>query len=680
MLWKFFSLKRLWLVYSVPLILFAGLLSVSGVFERPDLWFLDRAFQWRGTQAPSNDIVIVAISKEDFENGAPRWPWPRSLIARLIDQISELQPSVIAIDILYNEETSTETLFTASLLDELHVPRACIYKVFSAKKCIYQGPDGNFNHDPYDPGQPGIAQIAAGLDAARAQDRELASAVKGAIGQGVDVVLATDLISNGNMFGVTRPYQELATAGGNTVGLVGVRPDRDGVLRMYLTYGLDQDEQFVYGLAPVAASKFKGVELPERPYDASFAGDFRSEVSNSQLLVNFKGPSGTYSTITALDVLAGEDALSGQLKDKIVFIGVTDPTAGDLHPTPFSGEEGLAGVEFQAVAADTLLSQSFIRNAPRYQEMLMLVLFGLGAISLGRFVRPVVGLVGLVALGVGVIGIWFFFFVEQSYLLPVASSLVVVLSGYTLAVIDRVGVEALDKQQARSMLSRYLHPGVVKELLKSPVAAQLGGKRSEITVLFSDIRGFTTLSEKLDPEEVVGLLNEYLAEMTDIIFSYDGTVDKFEGDAILAFFGAPQPCEDQAERAVKTALEMREHLAGLGDKWMDRTHSPLRIGIGINTGQAMCGNIGSGRRMEYTVIGDTVNLASRLQDLTKEYQVPILISGATQERVQHMCETHSLGSIQVRGREQSVDIFEVAGLKSGDPESEVAAWQEASVR
>lgn len=162
----------------------------------------------------------------------------------------------------------------------------------------------------------------------------------------------------------------------------------------------------------------------------------------------------------------------------------------------------------------------------------------------------------------------------------------------------------------------------------------------------------------------MALLNQYLSVMTEVVFRHGGTVDKFEGDAILAFFGAPQSHDDDPERAILTALEMTERLSELANDWRERAETPLEIGIAINTGQVMVGNIGSHRRMEYTVIGDAVNLASRLQDLTKEYGASVLISGSTYDRVKDMCNVRSLGEVEVRGRKQPVNLYEVIGLAS----------------
>ena len=659
-----FSLKRLFLIYSLPLILAVSLLTVLDVFQRPDFFFLDRAFQWRGTREPEPRVAIVAISQGDFERGAPRWPWPRSLMARLIDQVSRHRPAVIVVDILYSEKSNTDTVITTEQFTEI---QPFLYQVLSGTPLQVQSREGT---QAIGPGSPGFDRIALGAGSARAQDLELARAVQRAVDNGVAVVLAAQSVSGKGVAGVVGPYRDLAAASGGSIGLVGVRPDADGVIRRYLPYGRDKDGNFVYGLSLVAAAQFKGTPLPEAPSpngDVPIAPGLLVKVSGGQFLVNFPGPPGTHQTLAARDVLRGEDDLSGRLRDKIVFIGVTDPSVEDMLPTPFSGTNRMAGVEFHAAAADTLLSGSFIGSPPRYQVVLIVVILGFGALALGRFVRPLYGFGGEAALVAGLFGAWIGLFVWADFFLPVTAPLTALLLGFAFAVTDRVSVEQLEKQQARSMLSRYLPPWTVKEMLKNPAAARLGGRRADLTVLFSDIRGFTTFSEQLTPEEVVGLLNEYLTLMTEIIFRNGGTVDKFEGDAILAFFGAPQAHGDDPERAVLAALEMRDRLGELEDRWQELAKTSLRIGIALHTGQAVVGNIGSPRKMDYTVIGDTVNLASRLQDLTKEYGVSVLISGATQSRVKHMCRVQSLGPVEVRGRRRPVDLYEVVDLEAATP-------------
>lgn len=655
----------MFLLYSLPLVLVVSLLSVLDVVERPDLFFLDQAFRWRGSQEPAPEIAIVAISQQDFERGAPRWPWPRSLTARLIDQVSQQRPAIILVDILYSERSNTETVINRERFDQI---QPYLYQVLSGVPLEVQTREGT---KVIGPGTPGFDQIVSGADSARAQDLELASAIRRSVDKGVPVVLAAQIISRPGVTGLVEPYQELAESGGS-IGLVGVLPDADGVLRRYVTYGQNKDGEFVYGLALIAVAEFKGVELPDAPApggDVPIGDDLVVKVDDGQFMINFRGPPGTHSTLLARDILRGELDISGDLGGKIVFVGVTDPSVEDLFPTPFSGSNRMAGVEYHAAAADTLLQGSFIHTTPGYQVVLMVVVLGLAAVALGRFVRPLFGVGGAAAMLAALFGAWIASFAWTDYSLPITAPLIAVFSGFAISVTDRVGVEQIEKQQARSMLSSYLPPGIVREMLKDPLAAQLGGKRADLTVLFSDIRGFTTISERLDPEEVVSLLNQYLTAMTEVIFRHGGTVDKFEGDAILAFFGAPQAHDDDPERAVRTAVEMRELLGELEKSWIERTQTPLRIGIAINTGPVMVGNIGSQRRMDYTVIGDAVNLTSRIQDLTKEYGVSILISSSTYAHVKQLCQVRTLGTVEIRGRIQPVDLYEVVDLR---PEESVS--------
>ena len=657
-----FTMKRLFLIYTLPLLLFVSLLSIFDVFERTDLFFLDRAFQLRGTREPSEKVVVVAISKEDFERGAPRWPWPRSMMARLVDQVAVHKPAVIAVDILYTERSNTEAVITRQ---EFAAIQPFLYQVFSGDPTEVRTAQGTRSIGP---GAAAFDHIASGMSSAEVQDRELADAVRRAVDGGVGVVLAADAVFDGRAIGLIEPYAGLGQASGNSIGLVGVRTDADGVLRRYPAYWQDKEGRFVYGLALAAVAKDLGVSLPEAPLDNGdvlLGAETLVKVNRGRFLVNFQGPPGTYPTFTARDVLRAEEDFSPRLRDKIVFLGVTDPSVEDIYSTPFTNGELMPGVEFHAAAAGTLLTGSFITPSPRYQEILMIVAFGLAAVTLGRFVRPWIGLVGMLAVLGGIIGIWIGSFAGVHQVIPISSSLAIVFLGYGSALADRVSVEQLEKQQARSMFSRYLHPGIVKEILKNPAVPQLGGKRAEVTVLFSDIRGFTSMSEWLPPEEVVSLLNHYLTVMTDVVFQHEGTVDKFEGDMIMAFFGAPLPQSDHAERAILTALGMREKLESLQDRWRERTQADLRIGIGIHTGQVLVGNVGSPRKMDYTIIGDTVNTASHLQDLTKEYDATILLSGQTYSRVKHMGRFRSLGIVPVQGRQQPVDLYEMHGIQEG---------------
>ena len=659
--------KRLFVVYSLLLLACISLMAVFGVFERPNLFFLDRAFNLRGDEEAHPDVVIAAISQEDFERGAPRWPWPRSLMARLVDQIAEQRPAVIAVDIQYAERSNTETLLTPEQYEQI---RPYVYQVLKGTELEIQTQEGV---RVIGPGTEAFDSIGQGTASANAQDQELADAVARAVDNGVPVVLAAQTVSGAGIQGVTRPYQSLLDAAEGSIGLAGVRLDDDGVLRRYLPYGLDENGGVIYGLALAAVSQYLEAPLPRTPLsggDVLLGSDTVVDVVDGSFLVNFPGPPGSHLTVTAGDLLNGRPEVAGLLTGKIVFLGVTDPSAEDVVPTPYSGTDRMAGIEFHAGAAGTILNDWFIDTTPTYQVVLMIIGLSLVAVALGRFVRPAYGMAGALAVTGGLFAAWIFSFSAANYSLPIAGPLTALVVSYAVAIADRVGVEQLNMQQARTMLSRYLPGGIVREMLKDPMVAQLGAKRAEVTILFADIRGFTTISEKLPPEEVVAMLNEYLTVMTEVVFRHEGTIDKFEGDAILAFFGAPQAHDDDPQRAVLTAVEMRDQLDGLQAQWRDRTQEDLKIGIGINTGPVMVGNIGSQRRMDYTIIGDAVNLASRLQDLTKETGSPILISGAVRAGLDDNFKVRSLGEIPIRGREQLVSLYEVVGLNVPGPEPE----------
>ena len=247
--------------------------------------------------------------------------------------------------------------------------------------------------------------------------------------------------------------------------------------------------------------------------------------------------------------------------------------------------------------------------------------------------------------------------------------------GYTSQTAYRFFTEERRARDIRRMFSSYVSKRIVDELIKDPSKAKLGGDRKEITVLFSDIRGFTSFSEKHQPEEVVKLLNEYLGAMTEIVFDHEGTLDKFVGDAIMALWGAPVGQPDHAERAVRCALAMIERLQQLQAKWKSEGKYVIDIGIGINTGEMVVGNMGAeGKKMDYTVIGDNVNLGARLEGLTRQYNNHIIISEFTYEKVKDIVRVNELGSVTVKGKQKPVVIYDLVGLKDNPETGHDSEW------
>jgi adenylate cyclase len=220
-------------------------------------------------------------------------------------------------------------------------------------------------------------------------------------------------------------------------------------------------------------------------------------------------------------------------------------------------------------------------------------------------------------------------------------------------------VEGREKRQVKKLFSRYVSKDVYEQLVANPSLAALGGSRRHMTVLFSDIRGFTTMSEKGTPEDVVAQLNELFSRMVRVVFDHRGTVDKFVGDMVMALYGAPLDDEDHAEHAVQTALAMIRTLEAMNREWASQGKPELDIGIGISTGDMIAGNVGSESIMSYTVIGDAVNLGARLESLNKDYGTRIIISDATRERLKGRYDIRPLGNVIVKGKSQPVTIYEV---------------------
>jgi adenylate cyclase len=254
--------------------------------------------------------------------------------------------------------------------------------------------------------------------------------------------------------------------------------------------------------------------------------------------------------------------------------------------------------------------------------------------------------------------------------LPVTGPELMLFLGVVLPTLEQAISQELEKRRVRSLFTRFISPKMVDQLLATQDINSLN-KRARLTILFSDIRGFTTMSERLTPEDVVSLLNPYLEAMTTVIHKHGGTVDKYEGDAIVAFFGEPVPYADHAMRAARSAVEMLTVLAGLSAKWQAEGRLPGRfeVGIGINTGEVFVGLLGSAQRISYTVIGDNVNLAARLQDMTKVYGWPIIVSEGTAEVIQDEFDVEFVEAAVIKGKRELVKIYKLLGRK-GTPESE----------
>ena len=375
-----------------------------------------------------------------------------------------------------------------------------------------------------------------------------------------------------------------------------------------------------------------------------------------ELIVNYRGGPGSFPMVAYHRVLTGEvppEVFAG----KIVLIGATTPTLHDIFPTPFASQSGMPGVEIHAHTIETMLEGIPLHRASRLLVPVVAVLAGAAAAWTATTLRPLAafGLVG--AATIAYLASTHAAFAWARYWVDVVPVPLALLTTYA----GTVAKNFTQEQREKRRLSRFFSPAVVAEIVRHKDDSTLAASRRRVTVLFSDIRGFTSMSEKMQPEEVVTFLREYLTVMTEAVFKHGGTVDKYIGDAIMALYNVPLEAPDHAVRAVRTALEFQERVRPLGERLAARHGGRLACGVGIHTGDAVVGTIGSEQRLEYTAIGDTINLGSRLEGLTKEFSVPIIISEATYAEVRDHFGARDLGEVTVKGKVIPVKIYAVLG-------------------
>jgi adenylate cyclase len=414
-------------------------------------------------------------------------------------------------------------------------------------------------------------------------------------------------------------------------------------LRLYL--GLPNQQTILWYARNGVASVEFGPRLIVHPDDVS------------RLMVNFHGPARTYPYVSFAEA-AQKKFPPGTFKDKIVLVGASATGIGDLRVTPFGGLD-FPGVEIHANLIDNILNRQFLnrRGKAALTDILFIVLFGIPLGFWLAVVQPRWMALGF-ALLLPFAAIVYFAFLRGSWLNFIVPALFTLVPNVSLVALYRVLIEEQEKRKVRGAFQQYVSPEVIRRLLADP--ERVKPRKSEITILFSDVRGFTSISESLDAQELADLLNGYLTEMTRIIFRNQGTLDKYIGDAVMALWGAPFDEPDHATRACEAALSMLARLAELQREWRAQGRPVMDIGVGINTGIASVGNMGSSLRYGYTAMGDSVNLASRLEGLNKEYGTRIIISESTYKVLRSdRVLVRELDMIRVKGRLLPVTIYEV---------------------
>jgi adenylate cyclase len=680
--------------------------SVTFVGERPmplfdfvtrlELSSLDLRFQYRGRMQPDPRIVIVDIDQQSQE-ALGHWPFPRIHFAHLVDALREDGARVVAFDITFSQADETVRPLrdlSASLAEQRKKGMAANAVVQSE----IQRKEEEYNYDQqFADAIHRFGSVVLGnyflytktdLQGVsnEALDRyanlialfpfPLVHPEPSAVGDAgrlrlIDQYEAKYLVPRGAEANTELLTSAVASEKGGC-GFFNVFVDADTVVRqmpLAIPYGRDADranwdfypsldvqtlriylglanEQTVlnYGDGGVSSIEF-GPQLIVRPDHVS------------RMMVNYHGPARTYPYVSFADA-AQRKFTPGTFKEKIVLVGASATGIADLRATPF-GAIDFPGVEIHANLIDNILNQKFLMlGAPQVlSDVGFIFIFGIPLGLWLAIVQPRWMALGL-ALLIPFTAIAYWAFLHGWWLNFIMPSLFTLIPNVSLVALYRVLIEEQEKRKVRGAFQQYVSPEVIRRVLSDP--GLVTPRKTEITVLFSDVRGFTTISEALDAQDLARLLNGYLTEMTRIIFRNQGTLDKYIGDAVMAIWGAPFTEPKHGERCCRAALAMLARLAELQKKWVADGLPAMEIGIGINTGIASVGNMGSVLRYGYTAMGDNVNLAARLEGLNKEYGTTILITGSTRKDItdQRMI-IREIDFIRVKGKNQPVTIFEL---------------------
>jgi len=559
--------------------------------------------------APDPEIVIVDVDEPSLarmQDAAGKFPWPRSVYADLVLGIESQKPRAIVFDILFAEEDTrdreSDRAFNRALkgLNNVYFPTQHLDAAGDA-------------------GGVPIAQVAGVLGLER--------------GESVRPDARIQLL----------PPQAVDEEHWQRSGVINFLADRDGVGRRYWV-----------------AKPAYGWRLPSLP--ARVARGLGYPVPGAESIVlNWRGSEGAFRHISFADLYEDfgrkkRTRAADELTDKIVIVGATAAGLGDFRVTPISNV--YPGAEILATAIDNLKNQRWMRETPDYARMVLVALLLALVLAAFRLRRNAVETgVALAIVSAALLGTQYAA-LNARFLLPVAVPLlfawVLYLFGAMLAYLR----EKRTREQAVRLFSRFLNPDVVRRIVdQGETIESLSGKTRQISILFSDIRGFTTLSETRPPQEIVALLNRYFSRQVAVVFRHGGTLDKFIGDCIMAFWGAPLEDPRHAEHAVAAALEMQQVLLEF-KKELGEAGRDFDVGIGIHTGSAVVGFIGAEQKLDYTAIGDSVNLASRIEGLTKEAQCRILVSRETAAACHNSLAFSSRGSYKVKGRTQEVELLE----------------------
>jgi adenylate cyclase len=439
-------------------------------------------------------------------------------------------------------------------------------------------------------------------------------------------------------------------------GVVNKHTDSDGVVRQTPIEMVDTEGKIINNFSVEILSMY--LDKPAAAINKSIP------TVDGYMRINYASGPRSFDNVSYKDVLSGAVPAS-EFAGKIILIGATALDLHDNQITPVSDRIAMDGVEIHANTVQTILEGKFLRLESKLESFVWMAALVMVLAVLLMNMRIVLGIAALVVGVCGYMGFVFWRFdqgVIMNLLYPPLGMIIV----YVVVLGYKYLFESRQKQFIRKALGYYLSEPVMREVLNDPKRLSLGGQRKEISVLFSDIAGFTSISEKIPAETLAILLNKYLTRMTRVVFKYNGVLDKYIGDAVMAFWGAPIEDENHPYLACETALEMQKEILNVKKDWSEHLDVDFSVRVGINTGEAVVGNMGSDMRFDYSLLGDTVNLGSRLEGINKEYGTLVIISGSTYEKVKERVVARLIDTVAVKGKEKGVPIYELMSLGSAD--------------
>ena len=623
----------------------------------------------------ANELIAIVDMDEKSLAEQGRWPWPRIKFAEMLQNISDAGAVVIALDVVFpDEDTNPVDLI-------LHTEEEAGESITQATRVdletLRSSLDGDLAMEKVLRNNEIVVGFAFNNEVETEGSLPIASKVLNDIDyQAYAIPNRNGILVNTNTINNAAKYQ----------GFFSITEDQDGVLRRYQLFNTYKDELYP-SLALEAVRVFNlldGVRIigqPETGLERVEVGPFHIPIDNrTTTLIPFLGGSGIVQSYSATDVLEGRLA-PGDLEGKIVFVGSTAQAAFDFINTPIQGN--YPGIEVHAIVASAILNEDWkIRDGLISQlGWIILLLVGILMSAALPFLRPLfavaVALSAIVLLVVVNVLSWSKFDIDFDVALTVILAILLTIFNVAFGFIK----ENSAKQAITGMFGQYVPPDLVKQMGSSPNSAlSFDGERREMTVLFADIRNFTSISEGMEPGELKDMLNRYFTPMTQIIFEQQGTIDKYIGDMVMAFWGAPIEDQNHAVHGLTAALQMQAKSKALTAEFKSLGYPQIQIGVGLNSGEMNVGNMGSEYRRSYTVLGDNVNLGSRVESLTKFYGADTLVA----ENTYQACRDHFIfrlaDKVQVKGKEEAVSLYEPLGIKgevSDKTMAELAEYESA---